>query len=292
MKKSKRDYFDISNGKGTFVSNDNWHWAWDMRFPVFPTRFTDAKRVDGKYLRHINYPNIAVELILEGEALYIDGETTHRAVTGSVFLIVPHSNVKMINANPGTSRRKLVIIGNGSAPGMMCNILGFDGDKLIQPDDPQDIEKRMRQIGEIIKNKRDHREAALLFYDLLLTLSFTYNSKQKMTTPGMQQLKKYIIENLNGNLSAEKLSGFAGISESTLRRQVQKHYGCSPLELVNTLRLEQAEMLLRTTDQAIKEIAIACGFHSPVYFGTLFKAKFGTTPGEYRKKRQSPDEHA
>ncbi|MBR2632914.1 MAG: helix-turn-helix transcriptional regulator, partial [Lentisphaeria bacterium] len=76
----------------------------------------------------------------------------------------------------------------------------------------------------------------------------------------------------------------AGISESTLRRQVKKYFSCSPMSLVNNMRLEQAAMLLKNSHMAVKEIAIACGFRSPLYFGTVFKAAFGMPPGEYRRE--------
>lgn len=286
----RRESFDISDGRGDLKSTVKHCWNYDMRFPVFPTRFTDAKRTDGKYLRHINYPNIAVELVLEGEILYIDGETQHLAVPGNVFVIVPHSNVKMVNANPGKTRRKLVVIATGSAPGLICSMLGLDGDKLIVPEDPAYIEQKMREIGEIIEKKLCRKTASVMFYDLLLSLSLEYNRKKSKLPPEMVRLKKYICSNISRNLCAENLADFAKISESTLRRQVKKFFGCSPLELVNTIRLEQAAMLLKTTGQAVKEIAIACGFHSPLYFGTSFKAAYGVTPSAYRKEVSVPQE--
>lgn len=286
----KREFFDISNGKGDFDITVSHHWNCDMRYPVFPNRFTDTRRVDGKYLRHINYPNIAVELVLEGEILYIDGESRHLAVPGTIFIIVPHSNVKMVNANPGKPRRKLVLIASGSAPGLICSMLGFDGDKLIYPDDAGAIENKMREIGSLIEKKQSQKDAAVMFYDLLLTLSLEYNRKKSNLPPEMVSLKKYICSNISRSLYTETLADFAKTSESTLRRQVKKYFGCTPLDLVNTIRLEQSAMLLKTTTQAIKEIAIACGFHSPLYFGTLFKATYGVTPSAFRKDIANPDD--
>ena len=286
----KRESFDISNGRADYDTSIVYAWSYDMRFPVFPTRFTDARRFDGKYLRHINYPNIAVELDLEGEILYTDGENSHLATPGAVFLIVPHSNVKMVNANPGTPRRKLVLIASGSAPGLICNMLGFDCDKLIFPRKSADIEKRMREIGDIIANRLDHKKAAVLFYDLLLTLSLEYNQKKTKLPPERLKLKKYICSNINADLCAANLAEFSKISESTLRSQVKRHFGCSPLELVSSVRLEQAAMMLKNTTKAVKEIAIACGFHSPLYFGTLFKATYGMPPVTFRRKSATPED--
>ena len=280
----QRESFDISDGKGIFKESVKYAWHNDMRFPVFPISCTDVTRTDGKYLRHVDYPNIALELILEGEMLYTDGEICHRADQGSIFIIVPHSNVKMVNANPQTPRRKLALIASGNAPGLICDTLGFDGDKLLKLDDPQAVEKQMRHIAKLIEGNADRHTAAVSFYDLLLALSLEYNRKKNVLPRDMSDLKKYICSNISSNLSSAMLCSFAGISESTLRRRVKKYFSCSPLSLISTIRLEQAAIKLRNTDMAVKEIALSCGFRSPVYFGTVFKQVFGTTPSQYRRE--------
>ena len=275
--------FDVSDGAASYDTFVKSRWNKDMRFPVFPVSFTDVSRSDGRYLRHFNYPNIALELILEGEILYTDDSGQYLAGPGNLFLIVPHSNVKMVNANPGSTRRKLALIAAGSAPGLICDILGFNGDTLLKLEDPAAIERQMRRINDIISENGDRKTAACLFYELLLTLSLEYRKSFQPLAPEMQKLKNYICANLTGDLTSEHLAGVIGASQSTLRRQVRKYFSCSPLELCTSLRLEQAAVLLRTTGRAIKDIAIACGFNSPLYFGIVFKDVYGVTPGEYRK---------
>ena len=50
------------------------------------------------------------------------------------------------------------------------------------------------------------------------------------------------------------------------------------------LKLERAcEMLKATKNKAI-DIALECGFNNISYFNRAFKAKYGLTPNEYRKK--------
>ena len=41
---------------------------------------------------------------------------------------------------------------------------------------------------------------------------------------------------------------------------------------------------LQTTDETILTIASRCGFENLSYFNRAFKAHFGMTPREYRKK--------
>ena len=121
------------------------------------------------------------------------------------------------------------------------------------------------------------------------TLSIEYRKSFQPLPPPMQTLKNFICANLNRELSSEQLAGVIGVSQATLRRQVRRCFSCSPLELCTSLRLEHAAMLLRTTGRAVKDIALDCGFNSPLYFGTVFKSVYGMTPGRYRNSGPTDD---
>ena len=76
---------------------------------------------------------------------------------------------------------------------------------------------------------------------------------------------------------------FAGMSERTLNRQVQRHTGLTFREwrlqhlfLVSIVQLSQG--------QSVKKTAYAAGYGSPSAFITAFKGIFGVTPAEYRKE--------
>lgn len=50
------------------------------------------------------------------------------------------------------------------------------------------------------------------------------------------------------------------------------------------LLLERARDLLLSTDQPVESVSDELGFSSASYFRKKFKAHFGMTPGEMRKK--------
>ena len=54
-------------------------------------------------------------------------------------------------------------------------------------------------------------------------------------------------------------------------------------------RLTAASHLLRRTQEPVTTIAASCGFESLSYFIRKFKARYGTSPGSYRKQRS--DDH-
>lgn len=79
---------------------------------------------------------------------------------------------------------------------------------------------------------------------------------------------------------AEKM----GMSKSQINRRIRAITGNSTVGYILRLRMEQAELLLTSTDLSIGDVAVRCGFDDAGYFARVFKQSFHTTPSSYRKK--------
>lgn len=75
----------------------------------------------------------------------------------------------------------------------------------------------------------------------------------------------------------------SGKSQEHLNRMMKQHYGRTPTEYMNSIRLEQAAFLLRTTDEGVLNIMLECGFNNVSYFNQRFKEEYGITPTRYRQ---------
>lgn len=73
-----------------------------------------------------------------------------------------------------------------------------------------------------------------------------------------------------------------GIRRTRLNTVFQKLTGCTPMEYLTRLRMEQAKTLLRETEIKVIDIAFECGFGSSQYFANTFKQSTGMTPSAYR----------
>ena len=73
-------------------------------------------------------------------------------------------------------------------------------------------------------------------------------------------------------------------TQGHLNRSVKKYFGVTVTEYINSLRLDHAAKLLRTTDKKIVDIALESGFESVPYFNKIFKQNFLVTPHVYRNK--------
>ncbi len=80
----------------------------------------------------------------------------------------------------------------------------------------------------------------------------------------------------------QKLSEL-GQSYDHLARIFKKAYSVTPLQFVNSLRMERAKNLLSDTTMNVNEIADRLGFKDSVYFSKLFRKLTGQRPSEFRK---------
>ena len=92
----------------------------------------------------------------------------------------------------------------------------------------------------------------------------------------------YINEHLFDNLSIQSLASHAGLSPSHFSRQFRSRTGFSPHEYIVLKRIDEAKMLLHSTNLSIKEIAFHTGYRSEVNFITSFTNKVGISPSTFR----------
>ena len=97
------------------------------------------------------------------------------------------------------------------------------------------------------------------------------------------KLTTYIHQHLEARISLNDLANMACLSPDYLSKQFLEVMGVRPMDYVNRIRIERAQMLLVTTDLPIKQIAEKVGIASNSYFSTLFKKQTLNTPEEYKK---------
>jgi len=101
----------------------------------------------------------------------------------------------------------------------------------------------------------------------------------------------YILKNLGGDLSLEKLASVANYSPFHFQKVFTDIVGLSPKQYVIKTRLETAcHFLIIQPGKPVLDIALDCGFSSPAVFSRAFRAYFGTTAEHLRMLPQ--DERA
>ncbi|HEY2961506.1 MAG TPA: AraC family transcriptional regulator [Pyrinomonadaceae bacterium] len=80
-----------------------------------------------------------------------------------------------------------------------------------------------------------------------------------------------------------ELAARVNLSASRFRHLFKEETGQTTGQYLRELRLQRAELLLRTTFLSIKEVMSEAGLTSSSHFVEYFKKKYGATPSAYRK---------
>lgn len=96
----------------------------------------------------------------------------------------------------------------------------------------------------------------------------------------------YMKENMEKHLSLQDIASQIGYSASHFSMLFKKQTGHSPLTYFNLLKVQQACLLLDTTDMKINQICYKIGIEDTYYFSRLFSKIMGMSPREYRKSKK------
>lgn len=95
----------------------------------------------------------------------------------------------------------------------------------------------------------------------------------------------YIRNHYNEEISLETIAGKVYVNPAYFSQLFKKETGYGFNDYVNSLRLENAKILLQQPFLKINEVANMVGYNNIVYFNRIFKKYIGVTPSEYREGR-------
>ncbi|MGB8623558.1 MAG: helix-turn-helix domain-containing protein [Paracoccaceae bacterium] len=97
-------------------------------------------------------------------------------------------------------------------------------------------------------------------------------------------LQTWIADNYHLANPVARMVDHSGLSERTFIRRFRAATGYSPMEYVQTLRIEEAKHLLETTRTPVEMVAVEVGYEDANFFRRLFKRRVGITPARYRQR--------
>jgi AraC-like DNA-binding protein len=91
-----------------------------------------------------------------------------------------------------------------------------------------------------------------------------------------------VAHDLGFNWTLEALAAKYGVSKEQFRRVCLRDLGRSPMQHLASLRIEQAQQLLTSTQDKVESIALQVGFENASVFSRAFKRWVGRSPKGYR----------
>ncbi|MBQ3088452.1 MAG: AraC family transcriptional regulator [Clostridia bacterium] len=121
--------------------------------------------------------------------------------------------------------------------------------------------------------------------ELLLHLKKSNEKYIKILQPALDYM------NAHDQYTIPQLANLCNISESYLYILFKKALGITPIQMKHKLQSSKADLLLKTTDLSIDEIAERVGYSSASHFRKVFHSRFNDSPKEIRKKNRSENNY-
>lgn len=100
----------------------------------------------------------------------------------------------------------------------------------------------------------------------------------------IKDIMEWLDENIEkSDLTIEQLATHLGLGRTTMYNKLKSMTGKSPVELIKEFRINKANMLLKTGQFSVSEVAYKVGFSDPGYFSRCFRERFKVSPAEYLK---------
>lgn len=155
--------------------------------------------------------------------------------------------------------------------------------------DEEEVLKAYQTAEKVWRRAKEGREYRVLselykiLYEMQKENSLPYfpESKRQLIKPAVEYIHRHYTDEL---ISVEKLSEMCGVSYDYLRKLFQQLYGCSPIKMINGLKLKRAKELLSSGLYSVSEITFLAGFSDVSHFSRFFKENVGVSPSEYRNK--------
>lgn len=99
----------------------------------------------------------------------------------------------------------------------------------------------------------------------------------------LKRVREFVHDRMAEDIGLSELAALAHLSEDHFIRSFRAATGVTPYQYLLRARLDQACVLLRTTQLGVAEVGAAAGFHSPSYFSAWFRHQLGVSPSRYRR---------
>ncbi|MBO4372818.1 MAG: helix-turn-helix transcriptional regulator, partial [Bacteroidales bacterium] len=93
----------------------------------------------------------------------------------------------------------------------------------------------------------------------------------------------------SATFGVNELSAKVGISRVHLNRKLKELLDITPVNLIKSIKMRQAAVLLVRNKLNVADVAFKLGFSSHSYFSSHFKEYYGISPTEFITKYSAPE---
>lgn len=95
-------------------------------------------------------------------------------------------------------------------------------------------------------------------------------------------LRRYMHESFDRPITLDHLAERMHMSRWHLCRAFRKHFGQTPMESLQAIRMQHAALLLRDVNLSVGEVGLRTGYEDLFHFSKQFKKHYGMSPRAMR----------
>lgn len=159
----------------------------------------------------------------------------------------------------------------------------------------KELVSNFNQMIILLRNKSDYYEIGTkvclinILYLILSNKAYIIKSIKAQThrinldSERIKTVIGFISENYSTQIRIEQMAKLINLSTQHFCRFFKTKTEMSPINYINSFRIEKACEMLFETDKPLVDISMECGFDNLSYFIKQFKKRKLYTPAEYRK---------
>ncbi len=272
----------------------------DERFPFSMYQESGEGRLVNS---RVNRASMEIVEVLSGSVTAYIGTESARACAGD-FLYIPPTLVFRLEANEGPASVRGIIFDSAI---LVANMQTYETEILymfdIQSKNKLTVFKEGHPVYETlaIYMQEAYDEYALkdVCYNLpvraniylMMTALLRHYCGAKSEGEGivyhnvvrLRPVIEFIDRHFDEKLYIEMLSEMINVSADYFTKMFKDSIGKTPIDYINSLRVNRAMQLLSDTEESMSDISDAVGFCNTNYFHKIFKQYRNTSPLAYRK---------
>lgn len=158
----------------------------------------------------------------------------------------------------------------------------------FHPTKDASIHHLANQLFDFASTESEDNDLLILgaLFELLGTIyakhHYTENFKTSTNAKRFKPVLEYIEKSYMNPIKLTDMAEVFGISASHFSVLFHDFFRQTPIDYLNSYRIERACLLLVHSDLPVTEVAYRCGFNDSAYFVKVFKKYKNTTPKKYR----------
>lgn len=234
---------------------------------------------DYRIVRSAQSKTTVFEYVLEGEGdIYANGEQ-HHVTAGQAYLLRAHE-AHSYHASKEAPWKKLWINYTAEYISPYLDAMGLATGVYACPEAKKYFERASLAASSDAPQEEVCREVSEAVHALIFALGGAHRAKK--TEEDGERIRRALDSAVYTKLSLDELSRQLHISKSNIIRIFKKSFGTTPYEYLLGEKIEAAKLLLTSTRLSVGEIAERLCIFDAHYFSTLFCARVGVRPRDYR----------